>query len=317
MNMNAKVFADTSSMSREEWLKYRTMGIGGSDVSVIAGINPYRSVFQLWLEKTGQTEPFESGNECTHFGTVLEPIVKQEFTERTGIEIAEPKFIYQHPDYPFMFANLDGVVNVDGEDCIFEAKTASAYKQNEWNTGVPPEYMIQIQHYMAVTGLKKTYIAALIGGNHFVYKTVERDDEMIADIIEMERRFWEENVLGGEEPLPDGSEGTTSWLSEHYSESNGESVELPEDTVFICEEYEDISEQIEALSAEKDALGNRLKAMLKNNETGLAGKYRVSWKTVNSSRFDSTRFKAENPELYGKFVKQSSSRRFGISGGAT
>ena len=61
--------------------------------------------------------------------------------------------------------------------------------------------MMQIQHYMAVTGLKKTYIAALIGGNHFVYKTVERDDEMIADIIEMERRFWEENVLGGEEPF--------------------------------------------------------------------------------------------------------------------
>ena len=75
------------------------MGIGGSDVSVIAGINPYRSFFQLWLEKTGQTEPCENGNECTHFGTVLEPIVKQEFTERTGIEIAEPKFIYQHPDY--------------------------------------------------------------------------------------------------------------------------------------------------------------------------------------------------------------------------
>jgi len=168
--MKAKVFADTSSMSREEWLKYRTMGIGGSDVSVIARINPYRSVFQLWLEKTGQTEPCENGNECTHFGTVLEPIVKQEFTERTGIEIAEPKFIYQHLDYPFMFANLDGVVNVDGEDCIFEAKTASAYKQNEWNTGVPPEYMLQIQHYMAVTGLKKTYIAALIGGNRCILR---------------------------------------------------------------------------------------------------------------------------------------------------
>lgn len=136
--MNAKVFADTSSMSREEWLKYRTMGIGGSDVSVIAGINPYRSVFQLWLEKTGQTEPCENGNECTHFGTVLESIVKQEFTARTGIEIFEPKCIYQHKDYPFMLANLDGVVTVNGEDCIFEAKTASAYKLNEWENGIPP-----------------------------------------------------------------------------------------------------------------------------------------------------------------------------------
>ena len=274
--MKAKVFADTSSMSREEWLKYRTMGIGGSDVSVIAGINPYRSVFQLWLEKTGQTEPCENGNECTHFGTVLEPIVKQEFTERTGIEIAEPKFIYQHKDYPFMLANLDGVVTVNGEDCIFEAKTASAYKLNEWENGIPPEYMMQIQHYMAVTGSKKTYIAALIGGNHFVYKTVERDDEMIADIIGMERRFWEENVLGGKVPDCDGSAATAEWLAERYCQSNDESVELPDETVSLCEEYSDISEQIEALSAEKDALSNRLKSLMKENEVGITGRFKVS-----------------------------------------
>lgn len=315
--MNAKVFADTSAMTREQWLKYRTQGIGGSDVSVIAGINPYRSVFQLWLEKTGQTEPCESGNECTHFGTVLEPIVKQEFTERTGIAVAEPKFIYQHKDYPFMLANLDGVVTVNGEECIFEAKTASAYKLNEWENGIPPEYMMQIQHYMAVTGSKKTYIAALIGGNHFVYKTVDRDEKMIADIIEMERNFWEENVFGGVEPNADGSDGTTAWLNERYSKSNGERIELPDETVSLCEEYSDISEQIEALSAEKDALSNRLKSLMKENEVGIAGRFKVSWKSVDSSRFDSTKFKADNPEMYGKYIKHSSYRRFGISGGAT
>lgn len=315
--MNAKVFADTSAMTREQWLKYRTMGIGGSDVSVIAGINPYRSVFQLWLEKTGQLEPAESGNECTHFGTVLEPIVKQEFTERTGIEIFEPKCIYQHKDYPFMLANLDGVVTVNGEDCIFEAKTASAYKLDEWENGIPSEYMMQIQHYMAVTGLKKTYIAALIGGNHFVYKTVDCDEKMIANIIEMERRFWEENVIGGIEPTADGSNGTTAWLNERYSKSNGERIKLTDETVTICEEYNDISEQIEVLSAEKDALSNRLKSLMKDNEVGIAGRFKVSWKSVDSSRFDSTKFKADNPEMYGKYIKHSSYRRFGISGGAT
>lgn len=315
--MEAKVFADTSVMTREQWLKYRAQGIGGSDVSVIAGINPYRSVYQLWLEKTGQVEPCESGNECTHFGTILEPIVKQEFTEKTGIAIAEPKYIYQHKDYPFMLANLDGVVSVDGEDCIFEAKTASAYKLNEWENGIPTEYMMQIQHYMAVTGLKKTYIAALIGGNHFVYKIIDCDDKMIDNIIEMERRFWEENVLGGIEPEADGSEGTTAWLNDRYSKSNGERIELPDETVSLCEEYSDISEQIEALSAEKDALGNRLKSLMKENEVGIAGRFKVSWKSVDSSRFDSTKFKADNPEMYGKYIKHSSYRRFGISGGAT
>lgn len=76
-----KVLVRTKNLSRQEWLQYRTQGIGGSDVSVIAGINPYRSVYQLWLEKTGQITPEETENEYTQFGTLLEPIVRKVFTQ--------------------------------------------------------------------------------------------------------------------------------------------------------------------------------------------------------------------------------------------
>ena len=65
-----KVLVSTKNLSRQEWLQYRTQGIGGSEVSVIAGINPYRSVYQLWLEKTGQITPEETENEYTQFGTI-------------------------------------------------------------------------------------------------------------------------------------------------------------------------------------------------------------------------------------------------------
>lgn len=44
-----------------------------------------------------------------------------------------------------------------------------------------------------------------------------------------------------------------------------------------------------------------------------AGRYIVRWTSVLSSRFDSTSFKRELPELYGRFVKQTASRRFTIS----
>ena len=43
--MNARALVKTVNMSRADWLRYRTMGIGGSDVSVIAGINPYKSAY--------------------------------------------------------------------------------------------------------------------------------------------------------------------------------------------------------------------------------------------------------------------------------
>ena len=82
-----KVFVKTKDLSRNEWLRYRTKGIGGSDVSIIAGINPYKSVYQLWLEKTGRMIPEQTDSEYAHFGTLLEPIVRKEFTERTGVAL--------------------------------------------------------------------------------------------------------------------------------------------------------------------------------------------------------------------------------------
>lgn len=167
-----KVLVKTGDLTREEWLKWRTKGIGGSDVSVIAGINRFRSVFQLWLEKTGQAEPDGKETDFTHFGTVLEPVVKKEFTRRTGLKIRAKKALLQSEEYPFMLADLDGVIYEDGEMCIFEAKTASAYKQDIWEKGVPDEYQLQVQHYMAVTGAKKTYIAALVGGNQLCMRVL-------------------------------------------------------------------------------------------------------------------------------------------------
>lgn len=304
-----QVVVKTNHLSREEWLKYRTGGIGGSDVSVIAGINPFRSVHQLWLEKTGQTEPQESENEYTHFGTLLEPIVRKEFTERTGIKVRQKHMLLQSEKYPFMYADLDGVIHQDGELAIFEAKTASQYKMDTWEEGVPAGYILQVQHYMAVTGAKKTYIAALVGGNHFVYHIVERDDVMIAKIISMEKYFWEHHVIGRIEPVPDGSEATTEYFNAKFAESNGETVSLPEEVIPICEEYERLSKELKEIETAKNAAANQIKSYLKEAEVGIAGDRRISWKQIFKNTVDTKKLKEEQPEIYSSYLTQSSYRR--------
>lgn len=152
-----KILAKTKDLSHKEWLKYRTQGIGGSDVSILAGINPFKSVHQLWLEKTGQVELEEGDTEYTHFGTLLEPIVRKEFTSRTGIKVRQKHMILQSEEYPFMTANLDGTINNNGELAIFEAKTASAFKQDVWEEGIPAPYILQIQHYISHRSKKNLY----------------------------------------------------------------------------------------------------------------------------------------------------------------
>ena len=229
------------------------------------------------------------------------------------LKVRQKHMLLQSETYPFMLANLDGVVKANGEMCIFEAKTASAYKLDEWQSGIPPEYMLQVQHYMAVTDTSKAYIAALIGGNHFLYKLIERDNEIISKIIAMEKYFWEVNVLGEIAPNIDGTRATTEYFNSKYNVSNGLAVKLPEELISECEEYNRLADEIDRLTSAKDAVCNRIKNVLKENETGFAGKYKISWKQVVSSKFNTTKFKADNPELYSKYLTNSQYRRFSLS----
>ncbi len=308
-----KVLVKTGSLTREEWLKWRTKGIGGSDVSVIAGINKFRSVFQLWLEKTGQIIPEESENKFTHFGNVLEPIVKKEFMKVTGLKVRAKKMLLQSDEYPFMIADLDGVIYENGEMCIFEAKTASAYKEEVWEKGVPEEYQLQVQHYMAVTGAKKTYIAALVGGNSFFYHEVYRDEELISLIIKMEKRFWEENVLQNIEPVADGSQATTEFINQKYGVSNGNSIELPQEALLLCQQYDQISEKMDVLKEQKDKVTNQLKNYLKDNEIGVVGERKVIWKQITTTQFDKKRLEKERKEIYDEYVTKSQYRRLSVA----
>lgn len=308
-----RVVVKTNNLSREEWLKYRTQGIGGSDVSIIAGINPFKSVHQLWLEKTGQIEPEQTESEYAHFGTLLEPIVRKEFTARTGIKVRQKHMLLQSEEYPFMLADLDGVINENGEMAIFEAKTASQYKMDTWEEEVPAGYILQVQHYMAVTGAKKAYIAALVGGNHFVYHVVERDEVMIAKIIAIEKYFWETHVMDGVEPVPDGSEATTNYFNSKFCDSNGQTIELPGEALVVCEEYERLSQQLKELEMAKSAAANQLKSYLKDAETGTVGNRKIIWKQIYKSSLDQKRLKEEKPEVFENYVTQSSYRRLSVA----
>ena len=139
----------TGNLKREEWLELRRRGIGGSDASVIMGKNPYRSILRLWEEKTGKAPITEAGNEAVYWGNVMEPVIRKEFTRRTGLKVRQKHFMVFHPEIPYMFADVDGIVTEEnGEKCIFEAKTVSQYKEKQWETGIPEEYMLQVQHYL-------------------------------------------------------------------------------------------------------------------------------------------------------------------------
>ena len=311
--MSAVVLTSTKGLTREEWLSYRRLGIGGSDTSVVCGVNRYKSPMELWLEKTGQL-PEQDVGEAAYWGTRLESLIREEFTLRTGIEVIPVNQIIQSREYPFMLANLDGVCRCPTYGkCVFEAKTANAFKADEWEgEAVPQDYILQIQHYLCVTGYNGAYIAVLVGGNAFQWQYIPRDEELISMIIRYEKDFWM-HVQDGVPLPPDGSDACVKFLNRRYPHSiPGSKIMLPDNAADLIGQYNAADKQIDILTEQKQKAGNLLKEMLGNNEIGIIGDDSISWKTVNQKRFDSKLFESEQPDLYKKYVSKSSHRRFTV-----
>ena len=310
--MSAKILASTANMPYEDWLEYRKQGIGGSDASVVCGISRYKSPVELWMEKTEQL-PAQQVGEAAYWGTQLESLVRAEFTKRTGIEVKIDSQFLQSEEHPFMLANLDGICEVpDVGTCIFEAKTASAFKADEWEDSIPDEYQLQVQHYMAVTGYQGAYIAVLIGGNTFRWKFIERDEELISMLVELESAFWN-HVQDATPPPLDGSEASAKFLSERFPNSVPKSqITLPDTAVDLLAQYDEACEQLDAVTERKQRAENLLKEMLGENEIGTAGDRVITWKSVSQERLDSKTLKAEHPVLCKKYTNKTSYRRFTI-----
>lgn len=306
----AIILASTENMDYADWLDWRRKGIGGSDASIVCGINKYKSPVELWLDETGQL-PYDEAGEAAYWGTVLESLVKSEFTKRTGIEVCTVNQLLQSEEYPYMLANLDGTCEhpIYGTT-VFEAKTASAYRAGEWDDRLPDEYMLQLQHYLAVTGYMGAYIAVLIGGNTFRWKFIERDEELISMLIQLEGDFWD-HVQSNTPPALDGSEASAKFLNERFPDSVPLSrIELPDTAAALIKQYDVACEELERVTERKQEAENLLKQMLGDNEARTAGDRIITWKTVTQERLDSKTLKSEHPVLYKKYANKTSYRRF-------
>lgn len=279
--------------SREEWKQNRLNGIGGSDVAAALGMSQYKSPYYLWCEKTGRIQN-DVDNEAMRVGRDLEEYVAKRFCEQTGKKVRKSNYSYQSIDYPFMLANVDRFVV--GESAGLECKTASALNRTRYDKGdVPIQYYLQCMHYMAVTGLKKWYIAILVMGKGFYTYEINRDEEEINILIERESEFWD-CVINDVEPNIDGSSSTSEAIETlHPIGSNG-MIQLIE-TSELLNRYEELKGLKKKIDDEMNQIVNAVKNEMKDCSTAYSQGYKVSWKSVESNKFDTKRFKKDCSEL--------------------
>lgn len=296
-------------MCHEEWLATRKKYIGGSDAGAIAGVNPWSSPANVWLDKQSD-EVKDIDNERMRIGRDLEDYVAQRFEEATEKKVRRKNAMMVSKEFPFMLANIDR--EIVGENAILECKTTGSYSKEDWQDGnVPAHYYTQVQHYMAVMGCTHGYIAVLIGNEEFKWYEIKRDDEYIGALINIEKDFYEQNMVLGGFPTPDGSNAYSKAIKSRFWKANGQEVDLT-DTAETINQYVRIKDEIKNLEQTKRFLEQQIQLELGENESGYTEKHKVSWKQTQRTNFDKKKFEEDYPDLADEYSYTADYRRFSV-----
>lgn len=300
----------------------RSRGIGGSDVGALFGLNKWLSLPRLWLQKCGRLpkQGAQSVNELMEWGSILEAPIARQYGEKSGRRLQAVNDTLVHSKFPWMIGNPDRLQWDSGrpraERCgILEVKATMFGNLRLWQAGgVPSSYYLQLQHYLAITGLTWGSFAVLFGGNRLVQFDVARDEKLIEVLIAREREFWQ-LVTTETPPSMALSKEWNRELAAFFPEAvKGKTVVTSAPAaVGAARRLLALRRQIAKREAEAETLEAALKILI--GEAGgdtlvIPTVARATWSTGQRSHVDLDTLRAKYPEIAKALTSSTASRRF-------
>ena len=310
----------TKDLSRDEWLDVRKRGIGSSDSSAAIGLNPYKSQMELWLEKTNrdqhlaQPDP-DDDSAPVFWGVVLEPVVASQYQRRSGNKVRKVNAVLQHPEIPWMLANIDREVVGSADVQILECKTAGINGARLWRDGVPKYVEVQVMHQLAVTGKQAADVAVLLGGQQLEVYRIERDELLIKHLIELERQFW--HWVETDTPPPaDGSDSADRALRQLYPHDHDEVLDFTAhaDLNQSFNQLVQVRDQLTSLNLQEAQLKQFLQQTLGDATKARFALGSISWKrSKDTVALNTKNLLKEQPDMLDRYGEiRQGSRRFTV-----
>jgi putative phage-type endonuclease len=297
----------------------RMRGIGGSDAPAILGLSPWRTPVDVYMEKIGEAPQIED-TPAMYWGRALENVLAEEYARRTNARLRRVNRTLVHREHPFLIGHIDRevVANERGPG-VLEVKTAGRLT-DEWGEPgtdeVPEHYLVQVQHYLAVTGRAWADLAVLfLTEREFRIYHVPRDNDLVKVILAEEIRFWREHVEPQVPPPPRSLDDLRRVWPRHRPGSI--SVASPEITAAAAQ-LAALRGQIKALEARADELVFAIQQAMADAEELHAedGRVLATWKSVTTRSIDTKALANAHPDIVSGFMKEKASRRFLLKIGA-
>lgn len=310
------------------WKEARRKGLGGSDMPIVLGVSKFSTPERLWREKIWGDEEYGESESYLYMdiGIAMEPLIREFYNSLhpdTPIEIQEDALI--HPAYEWLIGNIDGFLkNSQGEaDIVVEIK-APTYRtfRKIRNEGLEDYYLIQVQHYMLLTGTAKALVLVASQGDYFALQTgthtdtielleitVEADSELQEIIIREGAKFWEHV----EQQIPLGDTWDPQVPELETSPPAGTAYYTSTAWQKLMHDLETArAEKTEAMECERVATAQIKTIMDRDHATLGIGYGEIKYShTAGRWGLDRGRLKREKPEIYAEYLKQGlPGRRF-------
>ncbi len=263
----------------DDVLADRRTFLGASEIAAVAGLNPYKTALDVYLEKVGRAQPF-AGNQFTEWGLRLEEPIAQKYAETTGFEILKPVssarregWMGASPDRLIVPAGRPLDLRLDLAEAFdrgLEIKRFGEYRGDDF--GVPgtdevaPDVAAQCHWSMMVTGIRAWDVAVLLGQADFrIYHLVYNSD-IAGRLYDLGFQFWHENVLADVEPAVDGSNSAHRYLHLKYAVHSAQLIDPTPELMETGRQLAAVKRDMKALEGEHDRLQHELMAAIGDNQ---------------------------------------------------
>jgi putative phage-type endonuclease len=201
-------YLGTFEPNSPEWHEARK-GIGGSDIGAVMNLNPWKSAYTLWAEKSGQIDDSIEPSMPMKLGTAFEPAIRDLFqAENKDWLTVHETGTWASIENPVLKANPDGIIEwKDGKLGVLEIKFTRQY----WDE-LPEHYNLQVQHYLQVLGLDRGIVVAVAGGDYKEFE-VSKDESLVESMKTAVEAFYG-FLEGNKAPDYDGSDSTYETVRE-------------------------------------------------------------------------------------------------------
>lgn len=234
------------------WHEARFTGIFASEGAAACGLSDERQPLDIYLEKCRLKEPFE-GNEFTRRGKRFEQFLATEYMEQTGHPLRTGLPMYFSPDYPVIGATPDAV---RADNALHGCELKNCHWRRAGKLGpegsdeVFTDWVVQCQQQMLVMGWELVDVFVMVDLHTYRLFTVERNELLIAGIIEAELALWD-RIQRRDPPPPNWNHaGTPALIRGMYGVNEIETVMFTADDSKLWLDRQRNKDQIKVLEAE-------------------------------------------------------------------